>query len=314
MDGPSSSSSSDIPVVAVTAERNQLDIDLRPKEDIGAEDDRLPLVSLTQAPQRRPRPRRAPKTMDDLKPDNEEEDEGEQGGRNGGSSTSALDAESTATVVSIGLVEQQQPGAAPPEVVLFPAADASFPDLPGRSLHELLADAEGRLQPHTFVFANPGSFPLLELAQRLETVFHKRHVVASFTRGIQSEKPRLLGIPAAGGGAADGMGKATDAPSPALGVAIFGGGLGTEQVGAMTRALLGSSWLGNFVLDTALQQHLFVPSRFTPGPQPECQRYRSVEEKTATDLPLFRLQTVLYPGWCVRPACLFALSKNMQPF
>ncbi len=294
----SSSSSSPVPVVAVTAERNQLDIDLRPKQETGAEDDRLPLVSLTQGPRRRPRPGRAPRTMEDLKEATAaEEKEGEQGGGSSSSSSSssrssssALDAESTATVVSIGLVEQQ-PGAAPPEVVLFRAADASFPDFPGRSLHELLADAEGRLQPHIFIFANPGSFPLLELAQRLETVLHKRHVVASFTRGIQSEKPRLLGIPAAGGG----MGTATDAPSPALGVAIFGGGLETQEIGAMTRALLGTSWLGNFVLDTALQQHLFVPSRFSPGPQPTCERYR--EEAHATNLPLFRLQSPLYPGW-----------------
>lgn len=143
----------------------------------------------------------------------------------------ALDEQSTATVVSVGLLEARSQSHGPPEVVLFGAADASFPDIPGRSLHELLGDAEGALQPHSFLFANPGSFPLLELAQRLETVFHRRHVVASFTRAsIQSERPRLLGIPAGGAGAVVGgaMGGATDAPSPALGVAIFGGGLSTE--------------------------------------------------------------------------------------
>jgi hypothetical protein len=66
----------------------------------------------------------------------------------------------------------------------------------------------------------------------------------------------------------------------------------------MTRALLGSSWLGNFALDTSLQRHLFVPSHFSRGPQPACRRYRAVgEEAHAEELPLFRLQTVLYPGW-----------------
>lgn len=142
-----------------------------------------------------------------------------------------LDEQSTATVVSVGLLGPLSQSHRPPEVVLFGASDASFPDIPDRSLHELLADAEGALQPHTFLFANPGNFPLLELAQRLETVFHRRHVVASFTRAtIQSERSRLLGIPAGGEGAVVGgaMGGATDAPSPALGVAIFGGGLSTE--------------------------------------------------------------------------------------
>lgn len=68
----------------------------------------------------------------------------------------------------------------------------------------------------------------------------------------------------------------------------------------MTRALLGSSWMGNFALSTDLQRHLFVPTPFSPGPQPACQRYRTVgEEAYAKELPLFRLQTVLYPGWCV---------------
>lgn len=71
----------------------------------------------------------------------------------------------------------------------------------------------------------------------------------------------------------------------------------TQQIGAMTRALLGSSWLGSFALDSALQQRLFVPSHFSLGPQPVCERYRT--EDYAEELSLFRLQTVLYPGWCV---------------
>lgn len=66
----------------------------------------------------------------------------------------------------------------------------------------------------------------------------------------------------------------------------------------MTCALLGSSWVGPFALDTNLTRHLFVPSNFTKGPQPECQHYRE-GEPYAEELPLFRLQTVLYPGWCV---------------
>lgn len=63
----------------------------------------------------------------------------------------------------------------------------------------------------------------------------------------------------------------------------------------MTRALLGSSWLGNFALDSSLQRHLFVPSNFSTGPQPSCERYQT--EPFAEQLPLFRLQSVLYPGW-----------------
>lgn len=62
----------------------------------------------------------------------------------------------------------------------------------------------------------------------------------------------------------------------------------------MTRALLGSSWLGNFALDASLQRHLFVPSSFTTGPQPACTRYQT--DAFAEQLPLFRLQSVLYPG------------------
>jgi hypothetical protein len=62
----------------------------------------------------------------------------------------------------------------------------------------------------------------------------------------------------------------------------------------MTRALLGSVWLGNFALDSSLQRHLFVPSHFAKGPQPACDRYRT--EAFAEQLPLFRLQSVLYPG------------------
>lgn len=231
--GPSSAPA--VPVVVLTAERNSLDIDLRQPPTAGkkeqeaeAKELRLPLVSLTRGPRRIPRPRRAPRTMEDLKGAAAAQEEEEVVVELDDAGLSPLDEESTATVVSVGQLSED--GQAP-EVVLFPANDASFPDLPGRSLYELLADAEGRSQPHTFLFANPGSFPLLELMRRLETVLHKRHVVASFTRGVQSQRPRLLGIASAGAGGGadvDVMGRATDALSPALGVAIFGGGLKTE--------------------------------------------------------------------------------------
>lgn len=211
---------------------------------------------------------------------------------------------STATCISVALPHAQ-------EVVLFRCHDASFPQLRRKGVQgagsdgadtSALQDMVLQRQPQLFLLIAEPNFPLAELSSRLECIFDKSYVLAAYARAVLPalRPPRILALggaetPAPGpeGGAEGG-----DAPVPrALGLAVFGDQtLSADDAGRLACCLLGSSWLGNFSLDQALTRQLFVPRHWTLGRQPPTHRYRSVSDTQARDLPLFRLQSVLFPG------------------
>lgn len=221
-----------------------------------------------------------------------------------------------ATCISVGLPKNAEEK----EVVIFRAADASFP-LIQRKNNNIKADTqspstalqamvEGQ-QPRLILFFAPPLFPLQELASRLELIFNKAHVLAAYSRPVPSnsfadDEAGSGGIPASSIFALEGNGKEEKeeregerkgGEEAAVGLALFGAeDVTTAQIGRIACSILGSSWVGAFTLDTPLTQHLFVPRNFVLGTQRRCEKYQMVEETEAKQLPLFRFNSVLFPG------------------
>ncbi len=224
--------------------------------------------------------------MDEVKGDEE---------KNG---SNELDDPTTATCISVAVPKVE-------EIVVFRAQDASFPvirrkDAPtdrGGDVASSLRDMVLQHQPRLVLLLADPTFPLVELATRLETIFDKAHVLAAYGRSIRGRE-QIFALGGEGDAAAD-AGTPKETPQ-AVGLALFGAAsLTTEDMGRLACSVFGQSWLGDFSLDEGLTRHLFVPATTTNlalGKQPACTKYQRVEETHARDLPLFRLHSVLFPG------------------
>lgn len=160
---------------------------------------------------------------------------------------------STATIISIGFPPEKKVQAIP-----FIATDASFPEIPGKSIQEMLTTSSG--QPLILVFAQ-SSFPLMEFTTRLEMLFNKRSIIAAYSRSVSDQKSRIFALPSPSSSSSS-----SSFHPAAVGMAIFGD-VSQQEIGKIAVSILGSNWLGDFGLYTALTGHLFVPDNLTLGKQ-----------------------------------------------